>query len=243
MRWRVRKFLSLCLSVCLPSLPLSLSRVQIKLREYSNNTRTTGTASGDGLRAQRHRADLAASVLECSSTVPCWIAPTWRVSQCLPSEIASFDLVIIDEASQSDVTALTALLRGKRILVVGDQKQVSPVAVGIRETSIRDLKSRLLASRHPYVEQILPGRSIFDLASTCFADSRVALCQHFCCVPRCIYSTVELSFLSQQATTSTTSVQERETLTCHYGYVRSVHPINNIQQLIHTNAIQVRTER
>ena len=186
LRWRVRKFLSLCLSVCLPSLPLSLSRVQIKLREYSNNTRTTGTASGDGLRAQRHRADLAASVLECSSTVPCWIAPTWRVSQCLPSEIASFDLVIIDEASQSDVTALTALLRGKRILVVGDQKQVSPVAVGIRETSIRDLKSRLLASRHPYVEQILPGRSIFDLASTCFADSRVALCQHFRCVPRCI---------------------------------------------------------
>ena len=30
--------------------------------------------------------------------------PPWRVSQCLPAVAASFDLVVLDEASQSDVT-------------------------------------------------------------------------------------------------------------------------------------------
>ena len=112
--------------------------------------------------------------------------PCWRIAQCLPAEIASFDLVVLDEASQSDITALGALLRGKRVLVVGDQKQVSPTAAFISESRVRELKSSLLKSHHPYVEQLLPGRSIFDLAQTCFADARVSLSQHFRCVPACI---------------------------------------------------------
>ena len=82
--------------------------------------RSTGK---EGSRATRHREDLAAAMNDCARAVPCWIMPTWRVSQCLPAEVASFDLVVLDEASQSDVTALTALMRGTRVLVVGDQKQ------------------------------------------------------------------------------------------------------------------------
>ena len=147
-----------------------------------------GRAEGDQTapRARRLKADLAAAMEDCANAVPCWIMPTWRISQCLPAEIGCFDLVILDEASQSDLTAMTALLRGKRILVVGDQKQVSPTAAFIAESKIVDLKSRLFASRHPYVEQLLPGRSIFDLAQTCYANARVALTQHFRCVPQCI---------------------------------------------------------
>lgn len=83
--------------------------------------RSTGK---EGPRATRHREDLAAAMNDCARAVPCWIMPTWRISQCLPAEVASFDLVVLDEASQSDVTALTALMRGARVLVVGDQKQV-----------------------------------------------------------------------------------------------------------------------
>ena len=61
---------------------------------------------------------------------------------------------------------MTSPRMARHVLVVGDQKQVCPVAVGVSENMIRDLKSSLLASRHPYVEQLLPGRSIFDLAQT-----------------------------------------------------------------------------
>jgi superfamily I DNA and/or RNA helicase len=45
----------------------------------------------------------------------------------MPADIGAFDLVIVDEASQSDLWALPAIVRGKKILVVGDDKQVSPV--------------------------------------------------------------------------------------------------------------------
>jgi len=64
--------------------------------------------------------------------------------------------------------------------------QVSPTAAFISEARIQNLKAGLLRSRHPYVEQLLPERSVFDLAQTCFADARVALQQHFRCVPPCI---------------------------------------------------------
>ncbi|KAJ1453668.1 hypothetical protein M885DRAFT_618863 [Pelagophyceae sp. CCMP2097] len=145
---------------------------------------TAATATSQ--RAPRLRLELAEAMKACADAVPCWIMPTFRVSQCLPPTIGSFDLVILDEASQSDATALTALLRGARVLVVGDQKQVSPTAAFVSEASVAGLKVELQATRHPYLEQLLPGRSVFDLAQTCYADARIALTQHFRCVPACI---------------------------------------------------------
>ena len=69
--------------------------------------------------------------------------PTWRISQCLPATIASFDLVVLDEGSQSDITALPALLRGKQVLIVGDGKQVSPTSAFVSEERIRQMQTTL----------------------------------------------------------------------------------------------------
>jgi hypothetical protein len=146
----------------------------------------SGGVGPDSARSARYRADLASALTDCAASVPCWIMPAWRVSQCLPATVRSFDLVVIDEASQSNVSAILPLLRGTRVLVVGDHKQVSPTAAFVSEARIADLKARLLRARHPYVEQLLPERSVFDLAQTCFADARVSLLQHFRCVPPCI---------------------------------------------------------
>ena len=52
-----------------------------------------------------------------------------------------FRPVIIDEASQSDITALPAVLRGHKLLIVGDDKQVSPTPVGIEDRKITQLRS------------------------------------------------------------------------------------------------------
>ena len=62
--------------------------------------------------------------------------PSWRVSEQLPGRLGAFDLVIMDEASQSDIRELPALLRGKKILVVGDDKQVSPTAAFIETAKL-----------------------------------------------------------------------------------------------------------
>ena len=96
--------------------------------------------------------------------------PTWRISQSLPADVGSFDLVVLDEASQSDVTALPALMRGKQVLVVGDSKQVSPTVAFISEERIRKMQT-YLTGRHPYPDQLLPGKSIFDLAQTCYGNA------------------------------------------------------------------------
>ncbi len=58
-----------------------------------------------------------------AAAVLCWIMPQHRVSESLPAEPGCFDLVVIDEASQSDLTALPALLRARKLLIVGDDKQ------------------------------------------------------------------------------------------------------------------------
>jgi len=68
-----------------------------------------------------------------------------RISEAMPPEIGMFDLVIVDEASQSDLWALPAILRGKRILVVGDDKQVSPDGGFIDSGRIQELRQRFLS--------------------------------------------------------------------------------------------------
>uniref|UniRef100_A0A7S3K4Q6 AAA+ ATPase domain-containing protein n=1 Tax=Aureoumbra lagunensis TaxID=44058 RepID=A0A7S3K4Q6_9STRA len=139
--------------------------------------------SSDSQRYARLREDLASAMADCADKVPVWIMPLARVAQCLPATISQFELVIVDEASQLDASAIPALLRGAKILIVGDHKQVSPTAAFVAEKDMIQLSTRL---SHPYKEQLLPGRSIFDLASCCFADARVGLTQHFRCVPSCI---------------------------------------------------------
>jgi very-short-patch-repair endonuclease len=157
--------------------------VRQALQAYLTSMQSIG--KGTGIRAIRHRRDARAAMARAYRAVPCWIMPEWRVSETLPAEIGTFDLVIIDEASQADIWALPALLRGKKMLVVGDHCQVSPSAVGIPEAKILELKERFLATQ-PHGQLMTPDRSIYDLALTVFAGSQVMLKEHFRSVPAII---------------------------------------------------------
>lgn len=136
---------------------------------------------GTGKRAPRHRREAYNAMSDCYDGVPCWIMPSWRISESLPSEFGSFDLVIIDEASQSDITVLPAILRAKKILVVGDDKQVSPTGAFIAEDKLLQLKHSFLREQ-PNAELLLPGSSIYDLANAIYPAQRVMLSEHFRCV-------------------------------------------------------------
>jgi hypothetical protein len=50
-----------------------------------------------------------------------------------------FDTVIIDEASQAGTDSVLLLMLAKRIIVVGDNMQNSPEAVGVREDDVATL--------------------------------------------------------------------------------------------------------
>jgi very-short-patch-repair endonuclease len=138
---------------------------------------------GTGKRAVRYRQDARNAASQANSAVPCWIMPHYRISEALPCELGCFDLVIIDEASQSDLTALPALLRAKKLLIVGDDKQVSPEGIGFEEAKLNNLMKRFLSNQVvTYRSQMSPVSSIYDLFHVVFAKSSVMLKEHFRCV-------------------------------------------------------------
>lgn len=157
--------------------------VRQALQAYLNAVQAMG--AGTGVRAVRHRRTAREAMLRAYHAVPCWVLPQWRVSETIPPEVGLFDLVVIDEASQSDIWALPALLRGKKVLVVGDHKQVSPSAVGMAEMKIKELETRFL-SQQPHGSEMTPDKSIYDLARVVFAGNSVMLKEHFRCVPAII---------------------------------------------------------
>jgi len=143
---------------------------------------------GTGVNAVRYRRDAQAAMTDAQAAVPCWIMSHARVSESLPATLGAFDLVIVDEASQSDLWALPAVLRGKQMLVVGDDKQVSPEAGFVSAAKIVDLRRRFLAGQ-PFEAVLTADMSLYDIASSVFAASRVMLREHFrCAQPIIAYS-------------------------------------------------------
>jgi very-short-patch-repair endonuclease len=136
---------------------------------------------GTGKTAGMHRSVAREAMARCYGAIPCWIMPTWRVAEQLPAELGVFDLVIIDEASQSDVTELPALLRGRKLLVVGDDRQVSPTAPFVTQERIAQLRRRYLEDL-PFKNLLEPGESIYDLMRAVFPSDRLMLKEHFRCV-------------------------------------------------------------
>jgi DNA polymerase III epsilon subunit-like protein/very-short-patch-repair endonuclease len=60
---------------------------------------------------------------------PCWAMSPLVVSQLLPADQQYFDVVIFDEASQiTPADAIPAILRAKRLVVAGDDRQLPPTA-------------------------------------------------------------------------------------------------------------------
>lgn len=146
-------------------------------------TAVSKIGKGTGKRATIHRQNARSASERANSAIPCWIMPHWRVSESLPAHLGCFDLVIIDEASQSDFAALPALLRAKKVLIVGDDKQVSPDGGFVEVDKIKSLMARYLSNQVDiFRAQMDPGQSIYDLFKVVFAQSGTMLKEHFRCV-------------------------------------------------------------
>lgn len=154
-------------------------KVLSALETYRTAIRKIG--QGTGTNATRHRRDAQKAMLDAQGAIPCWIMSHAKVSESMPPELGAFDLVIVDEASQSNLWALPAVLRGAKILVVGDDKQVSPEGGFISAAKIQTLRDRFLQGQ-AYPAVLTPEKSLYDLSSTVFAAQKVTLREHFRCV-------------------------------------------------------------
>ncbi len=108
------------------------------------------------------------SVRSLCHHLPLWIVTSLSARRSLPLEPALFDLVVIDEASQSDIaSALPLLFRAKRAVIIGDPHQLRHISsiTPKREAEVAKESDVLdLLPDWPYI-----SRSLFDVAEAAVA--------------------------------------------------------------------------
>ncbi|MFI6957044.1 AAA domain-containing protein [Nocardia sp. NPDC050408] len=153
------------------------------LRQYAQLVRRYG--KGTGAHADRRRREIRATMGRCRSAVPVWIMPIYRVVEQLDIEPDMFDVVVVDEASQAGAEAVFLQYLAPRIVVIGDDRQVSPSGVGVKIDTVRGLAEQYLADNPHKASWIDTKRSLFDDAGMRFG-SRLTLVEHRRCVPEII---------------------------------------------------------
>ena len=111
--------------------------------------------------------------------LPVWATTNLSAGANLPLLPELFDLVIVDEAAQCDVaSALPLLVRGKRALIVGDERQLTHI------TSLGEGREEAIAMRCGLDEEELANfsyraQSCFSLAKARIPDLPISLNLHF----------------------------------------------------------------
>jgi very-short-patch-repair endonuclease len=145
--------------------------------------------------AERHRRDAQAHLEACRDAVPAWVMPFHRIAETITANPEAFDVIIIDEASQSGPETLALLYLGKQIVVVGDDEQISPEGVGVSRNAVDALADQFLAGI-PHRDALGITSSLFHQAAIRFSG-RVVLREHFRCMPEIIRFSSDLCYRGQ----------------------------------------------
>jgi len=148
---------------------------------------------GTGKHAPRHRREAQGHLNECREAVPAWVMPLHRVWDTVYPASGMFDVIIVDEASQCGVEALPLFYLGKKILIVGDDKQISPDAVGLPRDSVHRLMEEFLHDFH-FKSSFDIESSLFDHGKLRYGTRRITLREHFRCMPEIIRFSNDLCY-------------------------------------------------
>lgn len=154
-----------------------------QMRQILNGWKMTVTkiGKGTGKNAPALREEARKLMIQCQAAVPAWIMPVSNVMNSVDPAETKYDIVIVDEASQSDITAAAILYMGKKIIVVGDNEQVSPMAVGIDDSKIQSLMTMFIKGKIPNAHLWDAKMSLYDIAELNYRP--LMLREHFRCVP------------------------------------------------------------
>jgi len=118
--------------------------------------------------------------------------PLHRVYETVDTGSCIFDVIIVDEASQCGPEGLPLMYLGKRIIVVGDNKQISPEAVGVDMDIVHQSKKNFLYDFNFQATFDIKS-SIFDHGRVRFSN-RISLREHFRCMPEIIRFSNDLCY-------------------------------------------------
>ena len=139
---------------------------------------------GTGKNAPLYREQAKEKMATCQKAVPAWIMPMNKVIDTLNPAENKFDIIIVDEASQSDLSSLILLYMSKKVIIVGDDKQVSPLDVGKSIDKINTLRTKYIEGKITNHDLYGLNSSLYSVASTTYQP--LMLKEHFRCVPEII---------------------------------------------------------
>ena len=149
---------------------------------------------GSGKSAQRNLKGAREEMKTAQSAIPVWIMPISQVLENFPVTNEKFDVIIFDESSQCDLFAINVLLRGKKIVVVGDDEQISPQSIGTKQDDVIELVRRHLKGI-PNADLFDGNLSLYEIAEQTFPkEGKLMLREHFRCVPEIIQFSNDMSY-------------------------------------------------
>jgi len=150
---------------------------------------------GTGKNTVLYKKHAKEKMLLCQKVVPAWIMPLNKVFDTLNPVENKFDIVIVDEASQSDISSLILLYMAKKIIVVGDDKQVSPSDVGVNIDKINMFRRKYIKGNVANDDLYGVRASLYSIVSTTFQP--ISLREHFRSVPEIIEYSNKTSYNNQ----------------------------------------------
>ncbi|WKA53188.1 AAA domain-containing protein [Planococcus shixiaomingii] len=149
---------------------------------------------GSGKSAQRNLQGAREEMKTAQTAIPVWIMPISQVLENFPVTNEKFDVIIFDESSQCDLFAINVLLRGKKIVVVGDDEQISPQSIGTKQEDVYELVRRHLKGI-PNADLFDGNLSLYEIAEQTFPkEGKLMLREHFRCVPEIIQFSNDMSY-------------------------------------------------
>jgi very-short-patch-repair endonuclease len=174
-----------------------LSRLKPDQREHLMAWRLAvkKIGKGTGKYATQYRKEARYHLDHCRGAIPAWVMPIYRVAETTKPAPNLFDVAIIDEASQSGPEALFLQYISRKIVVVGDDQQISPESVGLDRGSVDVLRQRYIKDL-PHWDAMGVDNSFFDQAQIRFTG-RIRLREHFRCMPEIIQFSNNLCYQAE----------------------------------------------
>lgn len=121
---------------------------------------------GKGRKAEANSREAQRHLDECRDIVPVWIM-TIDMALTFFSPQTKFDVVIVDEASQAEITSVALLAMARKAVIVGDDEQVSPTLIGFDAERVSKLRGELLADvANPQAFDL--DQSLYDMVRPTF---------------------------------------------------------------------------
>ncbi len=154
--------------------------------------------TGRSAKVERIRREARAYMEECRKAIPVWIMPRFLVAEMIEKPAPEmYDVVIVDEASQLGIESFFLFYIAKKMVVVGDDQQISPYGTGIADAAIAGLQERFLRAIPPIPHRwaLSPQSSLYDNAKIRFGQN-IVLREHFRCMPEIIQFSNDLCYAS-----------------------------------------------